>query len=353
MQLTIKKEQKTEIRILNSLYETKKINTKFDKALLITDNFCQKNFADKIEYLKKITSNRIKTFVLHKNNKDLNSYLKAINFLVKYRFNRNSAIIALGGGNITDLSGFIAATYMRGIKAIFIPTTFLSQIDAALGGKNAINVKDIKNIIGTFNNPQEIICDISFNNPITIKQGLGELFKYIILDRDKFPKNIDLLFEKLMKNEKKILKQTVKKALEIKLNHIKIDPFDSLSIREKLNLGHTPAHAFEFILKEDISHGDAVFWGIIYILILSEELFAKRQISEEFYEIAMKHKPNIKLDKIDFNKFIYAIEIDKKNRNYKNKFLVFKNNRIISVKNIEKKILYKSLMRLKNEYKKN
>lgn len=183
---------------------------------------------------------------------------------------RDDVIVNFGGGMIGDLGGFAAATYMRGIDFINVPTTLLSMIDSSIGGKTAINFCDdatgytVKNVIGAFHQPIGVCIFPAFLQTLPafeLKSGMGEVVKYIIIDglsdfKKSFP-NVDL---KLIMN-----------CCKIKRSYVEADPFD-LGERKKLNLGHTYGHAFEAASSFTLSHGEAVGLGLIAVCDLGIRL---------------------------------------------------------------------------------
>ena len=189
---------------------------------------------------------------------------------------RRVFIICLGGGTIGDLGGFIAATYRRGIPYIQIPTTLLAQVDASIGGKTAIDLKEAKNIVGAFHQPKAVFVDPVFLHTLPskeFKEGMAEVIKYGII-RDK------AFFGFLQKNSKKIkalkasaIIKVLNRCAKIKADIVAEDEREAKGIRTILNFGHTFAHAFETALKyKKVTHGQAVSVGMICAGYLSYSL---------------------------------------------------------------------------------
>jgi len=206
---------------------------------------------------------------VNENIKTIETTTKVISQLIEYKVDKNSIIIGLGGGTICDLTGFVASVYMRGVNLGFIPTTLLAQVDAAIGGKNAINFNNFKNYIGTFYQPEFIICNSMFFDTLSIlqfKSGLGEIIKYALI-ADSY------LFDNLIENikyinnyDKQYFNSIVKQCIKIKTNIVLQDIRDE-GIRNILNFGHTFGHCFELIDK--LSHGIAVVKGMCVAIDLS------------------------------------------------------------------------------------
>lgn len=184
---------------------------------------------------------------------------------------REALCINFGGGIISDIGGFAASIYKRGIKVVNIPTTLLAMIDAAIGGKNGINFNHIKNMIGTFHFPEKVFIDKNLLKTLThneLLNGFGELIKYALITKRDLWNEIKQI-PSLSADE---IKQTwIDKAVSFKAEVVKIDPFDK-NERQILNVGHTIGHAIEsFYLKkgDEISHGNAVAIGTVFEIYLS------------------------------------------------------------------------------------
>lgn len=184
---------------------------------------------------------------------------------------RHSLIINLGGGMITDIGGFAASTFKRGIKYINIPTTLLSMVDASVGGKTGINFRGLKNEIGVFNNAQSVIIDTDFLKTLdeeNICSGYAEMLKHGLINNEAMWAelvNFDLDNPDLDK-----LRQMIADSVKVKERIVEEDPTEK-GIRKALNLGHTVGHAFESLAlqRTPILHGYAVAYGLIAELYLS------------------------------------------------------------------------------------
>jgi len=207
-----------------------------------------------------------------------------LNF-TKQNLDRDSLVLALGGGSVGDLVGFACSVYLRGIKYIQIPTTLLAQVDSAHGGKTGINFSNFKNQIGSFYLPEATIIDERFIktlSPHQITDGLGEIIKAGFI---KDTTILDLLKKETVASipNSPNLKKIIKKSIEVKDYFIKNDLKDK-SIRQILNVGHTLGHAIE--LKYKMSHGLSVLYGILLELEMSEKnKLTKKGTKEEFFRI--------------------------------------------------------------------
>jgi len=194
-----------------------------------------------------------------------------VNFFLEKGVHRNSKLIAIGGGAVTDVAGFFAATVLRGIRWWAVPTTLLGMVDASIGGKTALNSTFGKNLIGSFHMPEKVFIDESFLETLPefeLKSGLGEVIKYGMI-------NVPL-GDFLLEN-KASLKEIIFKCANYK-NEITQGDFKEKGLRQVLNFGHTIGHAVEKIYN--ISHGESIFWGMYLILSLyGEEEDKKRLIT--------------------------------------------------------------------------
>lgn len=184
---------------------------------------------------------------------------------------RHSLMVNLGGGMVTDLGGFAASTFKRGIKYINIPTTLLSMVDASVGGKTGINFNGLKNEVGVFSMPETVILDTQFLKTLdheNICSGYAEMLKHGLISNDE--NYAELLNFNLNDVDYKHLGEMVGKSVAIKERVVTEDPFEH-GIRKALNLGHTAGHAFESwaLTRKPYLHGYAVAWGLICELYLS------------------------------------------------------------------------------------
>ena len=215
--------------------------------------------------------------------KSIEYYSKALSAMCEFGIPRGGLIIAIGGGVVGDLAGFVAATYMRGIRYIQVPTTLLAMVDSSVGGKVAVNLKEGKNLVGAFHQPDRVYIDLAFLKtlpPRALSSGMAEIIKYAF----GFDK---LLLEGLMDNEPIFaivegitkehttainhLMDTIHRCLTIKSNLVAEDQFDQGN-RQLLNFGHTIGHAIEsYYGYERFTHGEAVAIGIAAKLKIAYE----------------------------------------------------------------------------------
>jgi len=235
--------------------------------------------------------------------------------LSKYHAERTTPILALGGGVIGDLAGFVAATYMRGVPLIQIPTTLLAQVDSSIGGKVAVNHDQLKNKIGTFYQPRLVISDIITLRTLTnrdVSNGLAEVIKSAVIWDKKFFVFLEEILNKVESHDEASLEEIVLRTTKIKAEIVEKDEKD-LGLRSILNYGHTIGHALESVSNFKLEHGSAVAIGMIAAGKISNRLgFLNKNDLTRLKRVITKaglptELPNLKMEEI-----IQAIKYDKK-----------------------------------------
>ena len=238
--------------------------------------------------------------------------------MLEKKINRDSFLIALGGGVIGDLGGFVASIYQRGIRFYQIPTSLLAQVDSSVGGKVAVNHPLGKNMIGSFYQPEKVYIDMDVLETLPgrdWKSGLAEIIKYGIIRDSSFFNYIEENLEKINSRDTQVFKYLIERSCEIKGEIVEEDEREQ-GIRAHLNLGHTIAHGIETITEyEYFRHGEAVAAGISVIAELAAEKGYLRKedqarIENVFQKLDMKYK----LPKIPVKLFMDILGLDKKNQ---------------------------------------
>jgi 3-dehydroquinate synthase len=233
-------------------------------------------------------------------NKNIESAVQVWKYLSENEATRKSLLINVGGGMITDIGGFVASTFKRGMRYINVSTTLLGAVDAATGGKTGINFGGLKNEIGVFAPAQEVLIHLDFFKTLTpqnLISGYAEMVKHALIDTQEAWN--DLLRFDLETFSLEKLRPLLIHSFRIKERIVEADPFEA-NIRKALNLGHTFGHAFEslsYITKQPILHGYAVMWGILCELYLSH---SKLQFPKEDM-LRLKYLSNDYYGKFDFN----------------------------------------------------
>lgn len=258
--------------------------------------------------------------------KNLRTCTQVWNDLLKFGADRSCLLINLGGGMVTDLGGFVASTYKRGISFINIPTSLLAMVDAAVGGKTGVDFGNLKNIIGVFSNPEMILIDVNYLSTLPqreLKCGLAEVIKYgLIADMKLWNQIRD---DKQLNNS--TLKSIIYHSVNIKLAIVQQDFFEK-NVRKTLNFGHTIGHAIESYLldkKYPLNHGEAIAIGMVVELYISHNIFQfPLNLVDELKEFVHHYYGKIALDLNDINDLIPLLNHDKKNEFNKVLFVLLK-----------------------------
>ena len=206
--------------------------------------------------------------------KDIKTCLRICDQLMAMGADRQTALIALGGGVVGDITGFVASIYMRGIPYIQVPTTLLAQVDSSIGGKTGIDLPFGKNLLGTFYQPKGVFIDLAFLQtlePQEMKNGLAEVVKYGIIDDPGLFSILETRAQDITNQDIDLLEEIVIRSCRIKKGVVEIDEQEK-GMRRILNFGHTIGHAIETESGYTIPHGDAVSMGMVAASILSERM---------------------------------------------------------------------------------
>lgn len=247
--------------------------------------------------------------------------------LLELGFDRSSCLIALGGGVIGDITGFVASLFMRGIRYVQIPTTLLAQVDSSVGGKTAVNHPIGKNMIGTFWQPALVWIDVETLDTLAEREylsGLAEVIKYGVIWSESLFERLEESREKILRRDKEVLVEIIKSSCEIKGEVVTKDERES-SLRSILNFGHSIGHAIESITKySTFLHGEAISIGMVYEAKLSKGLgFLDRESFERIRNLIKGFGlPTEMPSFIDANSLIGAILHDKKNLHGKMRFVL-------------------------------
>ncbi|MEM9951979.1 MAG: 3-dehydroquinate synthase [Chloroflexota bacterium] len=198
--------------------------------------------------------------------KNLDTIARFYSQLLKQGADRHTTVLALGGGVVGDAVGFVAATFMRGVRFVQVPTSLLAMVDSSVGGKVGIDLPEGKNLVGAFKQPEVVLIDPDVLDTLPREQwrcGMAEIIKHGFLADES------LLDEKL--HRKKYAAELIAKAVQVKVNVVEEDPYEH-SIRAYLNLGHTFGHAIEQVTEYEWMHGDAVGFGLMAAATLSHDL---------------------------------------------------------------------------------
>lgn len=232
----------------------------------------------------------------------------------EYGVGRKDLVINLGGGVVTDMGGFIASIYKRGLSFIHIPTSLLGMVDAAIGGKNGIDLNGFKNQLGTITQPDCVFIDTVFLATLPAEEifnGYAEMLKHALIGDAELWEEIRLI----QSEEELIQQEVIVKAIQVKTSIIEQDPLEG-GLRKKLNFGHTVGHALEsfFFQSTPISHGHAVALGMVAESYLSmKRNMLSKEIYKDIEETIIRSFPMITLNADDVSQVIAMMYQDKKN----------------------------------------
>lgn len=220
----------------------------------------------------------------------------------RWNLHRHDVVVAVGGGVVTDVAGFAAAVYHRGVAVVHVPTTLLGQIDAAIGGKTGVNLREGKNLVGAFWQPAAVLCDtetLTTLPPREYRSGLGEMAKYRFLGVERLR---DLPLE-----------EAVAACVACKAEIVRSDERES-GQRALLNYGHTLAHALETVGRYDVPHGEAVAIGLVFAARLAERLgrIDGARVAEHLALVSSYDLPSDRPPELDPGELVAAMARDKK-----------------------------------------
>lgn len=294
-------------------------------TVIITDSTVSKLYSSIL--LHSLTACGIKVDILEvtpgEKTKSLETAAYLYTELTRVNAERSTTIIALGGGVIGDLAGFVAATYLRGVPLVQIPTTVLAQCDSSIGGKVAVNHNQLKNKIGTFYQPKLVLTDTNTLKTLTKREfsdGLAEVIKYGIIFDINFFNYLENNMDKILSLDAVALETIIAKSIEFKTRIVEQDEFD-LGIRNILNYGHTIGHAIESNSDMTIWHGEAVAMGMIVEARLANKLgmMAETDVTRIERIISTARLP-VEIPLHNTNNFLYLMQHDKKVSQGKIKF---------------------------------
>jgi 3-dehydroquinate synthase len=250
--------------------------------------------------------------------------------LAVHRLERTSFIITLGGGVVGDLAGFVAATYLRGIAFVQVPTTLLAQVDSSVGGKVGVNLKAGKNLVGAFYQPRLVLCDLDTLQTLPEREyraGLAEIIKYGIIYDAKLFAQLEQDFPKLLRRDHETLAAVVARCCEIKAEVVGQDETEG-GLRAILNFGHTIGHAVEAICGfGKFLHGEAISIGQIIALNISRRAsgLSKRDADRAINLFKRAGLPTqIRLNSVQRRKLFAAMRLDKKVRSGEARYVLAK-----------------------------
>jgi len=316
--------------LLNRIPSDLKKNNIGNRYLIITDSNIKGLFGNKLLALMKKTGLKadLISFKAGEQSKNLEVFKSLIEQAHTLKLDRKSAIIALGGGVVGDIAGFVAASYMRGINYIQVPTSLLAMVDSSIGGKVAVDLKTGKNIVGAFHQPKKVYIDVSLLNNLPQRElinGLSEIIKHALIRDKTLLTSIKNNLNKIITKEESTLISLIKKNCEIKARIVEKDEKEA-GLRKLVNYGHTIGHALETLTNyKKYSHGEAIAIGMVVEGLIANKVnsLSKKELLKQNNLIKKSGLPT-KLPDIDTNKLINELKKDKKVVGGKIEFVLLK-----------------------------
>lgn len=290
---------------------------KFDKVFILTDDNTLKNCYPMLQSIQELSQAPVFTVRAGDIHKNIDEVVTLWTALSEGGASRNSLLLNLGGGMITDMGGFVGATFKRGIQTINIPTTLMASVDAAVGGKTGINFAGLKNEIGSFYPPLAVFIYNEFLRTLdqdNILSGYAEMIKHALISSKEVYSAV-LAFDPIQPDPEE-LDKLVEQSVAIKEEIVEADPKER-GIRKALNLGHTIGHAYEslsFRKQTPLLHGHAVAAGLVSELFLSHKIcgFPMQMLSQVVYYLK-EYYPPFHHNCDDYDELIELMSHDKKN----------------------------------------
>ncbi|MEZ4874951.1 MAG: 3-dehydroquinate synthase [Flavobacteriaceae bacterium] len=287
------------------------------KIFVLTDTETQKYCLPYFEAQTKILNKEVLTILHGETHKNIATCEKVWEDLSRLGADRKSLLINLGGGVVTDLGGFVACTYQRGISFINIPTSLLAMVDASVGGKNGVDLGNLKNQIGIIKEPEMVLIDTQFLNTLPqehLRSGMAEMIKHGLIHSEEYLwESFGFSIENAMEAERLIWE-----SIQIKNQIVTEDPFEN-GLRKTLNYGHTLGHAIEsyFLqnpIRKSLLHGEAIAVGMILATYLSSEMlsFPKEKLKRISTQI-LRLFPKVSFSELEIQEIIKLLIFDKKN----------------------------------------
>jgi 3-dehydroquinate synthase len=298
------------------------------KVMIVSNDIVAPLYLQKVSNL--FVDNQVFTCVLKdgEQHKNAESWTTILDALASHQFNRSDLLVSLGGGVICDMTGFAAASWMRGIDFIQMPTTLLSQIDASVGGKTGINHPRGKNLIGAFHQPKAVIINVSSLKTLPAREfnaGIGEAIKYGGINQVEFFHWLEQHVDAIKNKDPEVLMQLISQCCQFKADVVEQDEKE-LGIRALLNLGHTFGHAIETATDYQYLHGEAVGLGMVMAAELSAQLgHCDADIRKMLENLLHAFDLPIKLDSnVSAHTLLTVMKLDKKVINDQHRLILMK-----------------------------
>jgi 3-dehydroquinate synthase len=236
---------------------------RYSKIIIITDEKVKKLYGKKLS--KSLPRCIILSVAEGEKSKSIDTIKKLCEKIFSFGIDRKACVVALGGGVVGDIAGFVSAVYMRGIDYVQVPTTLLAMVDSSIGGKTGVDLLKGKNIVGAFKQPKKVYVDLRYLESLSneeMQNGMSEIVKAAIIGDNRLFQMIQNNLVRIMRKEDRVIAEMINRAILVKKKIVERDEFES-GERMKLNFGHTIGHAIESLSGYKIKHGKAVAIGMI------------------------------------------------------------------------------------------
>lgn len=307
----------------------KELHTENRKICIVTDDTVEALYGETLRELLTGCCKRVSLFVFPagEENKTLDTVRNLYEHLILEKFDRKDMLAALGGGVVGDLTGFAAATYLRGIDFIQIPTTLLSQVDSSIGGKTGVDFDAYKNMVGAFHMPKLVYMNLGTLHTLPKRQfcaGMAEIVKHGLIQDKEYFEWLHSAYENIMDGEYEALRCMISASCQIKRRVVEEDPTEK-GIRAWLNFGHTVGHAIEKLKGFKLCHGECVALGCVAAARISWD---RGYITEEEFmrlqNVFTHYKLPVRVSGLDSMEILKATKRDKKMEGGKIKFVLLR-----------------------------
>lgn len=307
----------------------KELHLENKKLCIVTDSKVHTLYAKELQEVLQKLCKKVSLFVFPagEENKNLDTVRNLYEFLILEKFDRKDMLVALGGGVVGDLTGFTAATYLRGIDFIQVPTTLLAQVDSSIGGKTGVDFDAYKNMVGAFHMPRLVYMNLNTLQSLPERQfaaGMAEIIKHGMIQDADYYKYLVSHKEEIENRDYEILKQMVTRSCEIKGYVVETDPTEQ-GIRAWLNFGHTIGHAVEKLKNFELLHGECVAIGMVAALFISwQQGYIRKEELQEAEQLLKSYQLPTRVSGLDAKQVLVATKSDKKMEAGAIKFVLLK-----------------------------
>lgn len=335
--------------------ECDKIQMKNKKVCIVSDTNVSKYYLDELVNGLKNHVKVIKIFIFPfgEESKQLHVVSDLYCCLMEAEFDRSDFLIALGGGVVGDLTGFAAATYLRGVQFIQMPTSLLAMVDSSIGGKTGVDLEAYKNMIGAFHQPKLVYIDLNSLNTLPDREfnsGFGEIVKHGLIKDKAYYQWLIEHTKKIQNKDFVILEEMIARSCEIKKHVVEKDPKEQ-GERALLNFGHTIGHAIEKIMNFQLLHGECISLGLVAACYISYQRgnLTKEEL-EQIIQILKSYSLPVQIKGLNIDHVIKISKNDKKMISGKIRFILLKEiGQAIVSENMTQKEMEEAILYLENE----